>query len=58
MSQEQGLTPYETSVATLPQNLRFRPVAGAEIFGCWELPKPLFFASLILRLRGRKLPAQ
>ena len=28
------------SVATLPQNLRFRPAAGAEIFSCWEYPKP------------------
>jgi hypothetical protein len=35
------------SVATLPQNLRFQPAAGAEIFACWELPKPLFFASPI-----------
>ena len=28
------------SVATLPQNLRFRQSAGAEIFSCWEYPKP------------------
>ena len=28
------------SVATLPQNLRFGQIAGAEIFSCWEYPKP------------------
>ena len=27
------------SVATLPQNLRFGQIAGAEVFSCWEYPK-------------------
>ena len=40
------------SVATLPQNLRFRPAAGAEIFSCWEYPKPTLdcFANNTLKL--------
>ena len=45
------------SVATLPQNLRFRPAAGAEIFLVESIPNPLLFASPIIRWKCLNLPA-
>ena len=44
------------SVATLPQNLRFRQSAGAEIFLVGSIPNPLLFASPIIRWKCLNLP--